>query len=508
MISDFFYTIYNIIKSRIFIVGAVLTVLFGVVLFRLFDLQIINESYYMNTYVQQAEKTVYTPGTRGNIYDTNGELLAYNELSYAVTFEDKIDSSDEKNRILNEIVYNAITIIEKYGDKVSYDFPIVINSDGNYEFNFTSDASRTLFMTNLFGKKMKKGNVDYSNASAAEVMDYCVNSFFDLEGDYDMEMTLKIIAIRYNIFQNSYQKYVATTIATNISKETMTAIYENEAILTGVSVAETTIRRYVDSEYFAPLIGYTGKISESELQEYNDNGGDYISSDYVGKSGIEAAMEDTLQGVRGEKKIFVDSTGKVLSTVSSTDSSVGKDVTLTIDKKLQIATYKMLEKKIASVLISQIVNRDVSDKEQEDSDVHPIAAKTVYFQLINNNVLSIKDLKKKRTNNEAKVYTKYSDALKVVKSRLKKQLESDKGEVYNDSSDEYKEYYDYIFDELKSDNVLISSSLDSSDATYKKYIAGDISINEFIKYAITKAGLIYQHYKLIINILLQMKHIK
>ena len=55
----------------------------------------------------------------------------------------------------------------------------------------------------------------------------------------------------------------------------------------------------------------------------------------------------------------------------------------------------MLEKKIASVLISQIVNRDVSDKEQEDSDVHPIAAKTVYFQLINNNVLSIKDLKKK-----------------------------------------------------------------------------------------------------------------
>ena len=131
MISDFFYTIYNIIKSRIFIVGAVLTVLFGVVLFRLFDLQIINESYYMNTYVQQAEKTVYTPGTRGNIYDTNGELLAYNVLSYAVTFEDKIDSSDEKNGILNEIVYNAITIIEKYGDKESYDFPIVINSDGN-----------------------------------------------------------------------------------------------------------------------------------------------------------------------------------------------------------------------------------------------------------------------------------------------------------------------------------------------------------------------------------------
>ena len=34
------------------------------------------------------EKTVTTPGTRGNIYDRNGNLLAYNELAYAVTVQD------------------------------------------------------------------------------------------------------------------------------------------------------------------------------------------------------------------------------------------------------------------------------------------------------------------------------------------------------------------------------------------------------------------------------------
>lgn len=487
MISDFLYTIYNIIKSRIFLVGVVVVGLFGIILFRLFDLQIVNENYYMNTYIQTAEKTIYTSGTRGNIYDKNGELLAYNELTHAVTFEDKIESSNEKNSILNEIVYNAITIIEKYGDSVSVDFPISINNDGNYEFNVSSETAKTLFMKNIFGDKLKVNKKDYSNASAAEVMEYCRDSFFEIEGDYDNEMLLKIVSIRYNIYLNSYQKYVPTTIATNISQETMTAIYENEAILTGVTVAETNIRKYVDSQYFAPIIGYTGKISEEEMQEYNEEGKNYISSDYVGKAGIEAAMEEKLQGQQGKEKIFVDGTGRVLSTVSKTEPSVGKNVTLTIDKKLQIATYKMLEKKIASVLISQIVNRDVSDKEQEDSDTHPIAAKTVYFQLINNNVLSIKDLKKKRTSNEAKVYSKYSDALKTVKSRLKSKIESEDGEIYDEASDEYKEYYDYIFDELVSDNVLISSSLDSSDATYKKYLDGKISINEFIRYAISKS---------------------
>mgnify|MGYP000644642012 FL=1 len=48
-------------------------------------MQILDGSSYQESYMQRTEKLVTTPGTRGNIYDRNGNLLAYNQLAYSVT---------------------------------------------------------------------------------------------------------------------------------------------------------------------------------------------------------------------------------------------------------------------------------------------------------------------------------------------------------------------------------------------------------------------------------------
>ena len=39
---------------------------------------------------------------------------------------------------------------------------------------------------------------------------------------------------------------------------------ENQDSLTGVNITEDSLRRYPDGEYFASIIGYTGKISQEE----------------------------------------------------------------------------------------------------------------------------------------------------------------------------------------------------------------------------------------------------
>lgn len=46
------------------------------------------------------------PGTRGSIYDRNGELLAYNELVYSVAIEDSgsYGTRAERNQALNETI--------------------------------------------------------------------------------------------------------------------------------------------------------------------------------------------------------------------------------------------------------------------------------------------------------------------------------------------------------------------------------------------------------------------
>jgi penicillin-binding protein 2 len=54
----------------------------------MFELQIVQgeETVEQQSYYKVVER--YIPGTRGLIYDTNGQLLAYNELSFSVLLED------------------------------------------------------------------------------------------------------------------------------------------------------------------------------------------------------------------------------------------------------------------------------------------------------------------------------------------------------------------------------------------------------------------------------------
>ena len=66
------------------------------------------------------------------------------------------------------------------------------------------------------------------------------------------EEALGIINIRYTMGFTAYQKYMTTTIASNVSRETMTDVLENSADLKGVAIEETTLRVYNDSVYLRP----------------------------------------------------------------------------------------------------------------------------------------------------------------------------------------------------------------------------------------------------------------
>ena len=153
------------------------------------------------------------------------------------------------------------------------------------------------------------------------------------------EEALGIINIRYTMGFTAYQKYMTTTIASNVSRETMTDVLENSADLKGVAIEETTLRVYNDSVYFAPIIGYTGKVWDDELEKLKETNPDYELTDLVGKTGIEASMEPELQGKKGSQTMYVNSTGRIVEIVEKTDPKAGNDVYLTIDRDLQIGEF-------------------------------------------------------------------------------------------------------------------------------------------------------------------------
>ena len=492
MVKEFFEYILSILKSRLFVLGIIVVLLFSVLMIRIFNVQIVNGEYYLENYIQMAEREVLTSGTRGIIYDRNGEVLAYNKLAYAIEIEDDIsDSTENKDKKLNEIISETINIITSNGDTLINDFPIILNTNNEFEFSVSSDNERLRFLRDIYGKKsiseLDTKKETLSTSTADDVMKYlCGEKMFDISDEYDKAEQIKIAMVRYNLSLNRFQKYISTKIASNVSEETVAAIYEAQAELKGVTVSEETVRVYNDSVYFAHILGYTGTISEDQLAELNSDGGSYISSDVVGKSGIEKEMESYLQGTKGKSTIFVDNTGRILENVSKTDAKAGNDVYLTLDAKLQKAGYTILEQKLAGILYSKIVNYDVTPS--EDMKTIPIPVKDVYYQIINNNVVDLNKFgMESASDNEKNIYAKFVAKQSGVINWVYSELTTDTPEALSALPEENNTYLSYIYTKLAdTEGIINKKAIDSEDEIYQKWTNETISLREFLLYAISK----------------------
>lgn len=492
--------IMEIIKSRLFVTVIAFCVLFAILIQRVFYLQIVKGQYYLDNYKLQIRKTREVSGTRGNIYDRNGELLAYNELAYSVTIEDNGDYSSmtlkEKNKIINETVEEVIDIVESNGDTVISDFGIILNASGNYEFAAQNETSKLRFLADIYGYQTIDELTDKEeNASADDIINYlCEDERYGYgidQSSMEKSRILKMVNIRYAISLNSFQKYIPTTIASNVSDETVAEIMENSDRLQGVNIAEDSLRRYTDSKYFASLIGYTGKISQEEYNEKKESSKEYTLTDIVGKSGLEQTMDEELQGTKGKEIVYVDSVGNVIETEKKTDAVAGNDLYLTIDKNLQEATYQIIEEKLAGILVSRIQNiMNYDPASAGDSSKIIIPIDDVYHALFANEVIDTKhfsstDAKETEKKVAALVAEKKASCIAEVMSQLRDPAAAS----YKSLSKEMQAYMNYIADDLLMDQagILSSDAIDTSDKTYIAWTKDEtISLYEYLNYAISK----------------------
>lgn len=481
----------SIVKSRLFILAIIFCFMFAILIQRIFQLQIVNGDTYLENFTLTIKKEKTIPSTRGRIFDRNGELLAYSELAYAVTIEDNgsYPSRKVKNEQLNEIIYRLIQIIESHGDSIINDFNIVLDGSGSFTYT-VEDTQLKRFLADVYGYRKiedfeKKEN---PNVTAKEVIEYLMNEKnYGVSDKYSAEEALKIITIRYAMAANSYQKYLATTIASDVSDETVAVVMENQDTLTGVNIEEGSVRKYVDSEYFAHIIGYTGKISQDELDALKEENEDYRLTDVVGKSGIEKYMEQQLQGKKGSEQVYVDNLGKVIKVDSRTEQSAGDDVYLTINKKLHIAVYKILEQKLAGILVSRIQNiKEYVPKANGTASDIQIPIDDVYFALIDNNVIDTNHFFAEDSNEtEALVYSKYENKKASVIANIAAQLNGDSIE-YQNLSDEMKDYVSFVVNYLTNNQVLLKDSINTDDDTYKAWKNESISLKDYLSYAVAQ----------------------
>ena len=88
MIYDIKDFLKKFFSSRLFVLAAVIIFMFALLAERVFTLQIIKGADYQKNFIMLIKKPLSIEASRGNIYDVNGDLLAYNQLAYSVVISD------------------------------------------------------------------------------------------------------------------------------------------------------------------------------------------------------------------------------------------------------------------------------------------------------------------------------------------------------------------------------------------------------------------------------------
>ena len=478
-IKDFLKKFFS---SRLFVLAAVFIVFFGIILARIFTLQVVNGKSYQENFSLKIQMKQPINAARGNIYDKNGKLLAYNELAYSISINDSTtySSTKEKNKAVNAELAEILTILKNNGETLNNDFKIDRKKDGTYSFN-VSGSSLNRFRADVFGKSSaddleydKDTGIDEANATAEQIMEYLMGKDnFGISSKYDGDLAYRIVVVRYAMLGNRFARYKEVKIATDVSDKTVAYVNEHMDTLSGISVNEDMIRKYNYSEYFSSIIGYTGPISESEYTALHKKNKDYTQNDTVGKAGMEQYYETYLRGKNGEQKFYIDNVGRISEIISSTDSVAGDDLYLSIDADLQKATYLALQNEIAAIVYSNIKSGEI-----------PI--NDVYTALIGNSVINTEHFSKaKASDTEKNVLSVFKSRQKTTLGKIKQELTSSP-EALNTMSDEVLDEFTYIISMLKDDQVLLKNEIDTSDSVYQKWKNQKISPKEYLSYCITQ----------------------
>lgn len=384
------------IDSRYRNIVAIIVMLMLLLSGRLFVLTIIQHEKWSSAENTQNTKTIYTPAPRGNIYDRDGNLLAGNRQIFAAVFNPSNLTTEEINNssllLINKLMENKEEFID--------DFPVLIDEGGNFTYSYKNEQSEWLKTHNfspaataedVFNKYRTTYSIDpkadryEANKTLKERyniylpinikrMKFTFESdlenfllrfgfskndiskgidpkecFKDLRESYYVDETLsdtearKIFVVRNKISEQNFQRYLPITIAVDISDKSV--IYFEEQNLAGVTVSPQTERYYPNGKTACHIIGYLGSISEGE-SDYYIKERKYLTTDLVGKDGIESAMEESLHGTAGVKTIMINSNGEYVSTLNENEGKKGNDVYLTIQLKLQQAVEKALEKAV------------------------------------------------------------------------------------------------------------------------------------------------------------------
>ena len=171
----------------------------------------------------------------------------------------------------------------------------------------------------------------------------------EVADDHDVVQRLStVLGIPYNVVRMRIQDQSSgaqsqRVVASDVRQRDIAFIAEHSDAFTGVTIQERAVRDYPYGALAAHVLGYTGAISDAELETMPANRNVELG-DIVGKSGVESYYDNLLAGEHGQRRVVADSKGRVVEVESETPALRGSDVYLTIKAAAQyVADIELAE---------------------------------------------------------------------------------------------------------------------------------------------------------------------
>ena len=278
-------------EFRIGVIAAVIAICFGLLISRLWYVQVSRGEEYTARIRNNSQVNVRLPAVRGEITDRHGLPLAQNRASNAVEFYLPDMVREYRNR---------------HGDVPRHDY-----------------------RTTVGGMLTEKSEPDIVKIVNETVMPRLAE--LGLARDYNANQ------LRLHFRNNTEVPYLYLE---DLDFETMARLAENDIGVPGVNFTVRPVRRYAYGALGAHFLGYVGtptEIDKDDAARFN-----FYQPDTEGKAQLELALDEELRGTPGARVLQRNAKGIIEGEISQQDPVQGRNVRLTIDARIQYIAEQAL----------------------------------------------------------------------------------------------------------------------------------------------------------------------
>lgn len=183
-----------------------------------------------------------------------------------------------------------------------------------------------------------------TESQSNEDMFLTVRKYFDIDESISKYEALGIMNIYSELNKQGHLAYVPINFSYGLKDTTVAKIEEQLAQYEGFQISVEPVRYYPHGKIASHILGYMGKISQSnEIEEYV-NKLNYAPDTLIGKTGIEESFQKNLYGTNGLKEVEVDVLGNTSNVLNEVQPVPGGNVYLSIDLNIQKRAEETLEK--------------------------------------------------------------------------------------------------------------------------------------------------------------------